>query len=67
MEKINPSMEFANSIADLYGIPLIANECERFGMTWGCRDHCPVFERGECEIQKENEEYFNPPNLNIKK
>ena len=59
MEKINPSMEFANSIADLSGIPLIANECERFGMTWGCRDHCPVFERVECEVQKENEEYFN--------
>lgn len=58
MEKTNPSMEFANSIADLSGTPLIANECERFGMTWGCRDYCPVFERGECELQKENEEYF---------
>lgn len=34
------------------------SECERFGMTWGCRPDCPVFERGECELQKENEEKF---------
>jgi len=34
------------------------NECERFGMTWGCKPDCPVFERGECELQEENEEMF---------
>lgn len=34
------------------------NECEKFGMTWGCRPDCPVFERGECELQEENEEFF---------
>lgn len=38
---------------------LSANECERFGMTWGCRTDCPVFERGECQIQEENELFFN--------
>lgn len=28
---------------------LSANECERFGMEYGCRPDCPVFERGECK------------------
>ena len=36
----------------------MANECERFGMTWGCKPDCPVFERGECEMQEENEKIF---------
>ena len=36
----------------------MANECERFGMTWGCKSDCPVFERGECELQEENEKIF---------
>lgn len=34
------------------------NECFKFGSTWGCRPDCPVFERGECEMQAENEEMF---------
>lgn len=38
---------------------LFANECERFGMTWGCRPDCPVFERGECKIQEENQDFFD--------
>lgn len=37
---------------------LSANDCERFGMTWGCRSNCPVFEKGECQIQEENEHFF---------
>jgi len=28
---------------------LSANECENFGMTWGCKGDCPVFERGDCK------------------
>lgn len=35
------------------------SECERFGSTWGCNPDCPVFERGECELQEENEEKFS--------
>lgn len=34
------------------------SECEKFGMTWGCKPDCPVFERGECELQEENEKMF---------
>lgn len=52
------SIEFANSLSDLNGISLFANECERFGMTWGCKEYCPVYERGECEIQEENKKMF---------
>ncbi|MFA6832077.1 MAG: hypothetical protein WCR36_07390 [Bacteroidaceae bacterium] len=36
----------------------MANECERFGMTWGCKPGCPVFEHGECEMKEENEKIF---------
>lgn len=36
-----------------------ANECERFGMTWGCKPDCPVFERGDCkDVAYENIEMF---------
>ena len=34
------------------------SECEKFGMTWGCKPDCPVFERGECELQEENAKMF---------
>lgn len=37
---------------------LSMSECEKFGMTFGCREDCPVFERGECELQEELEENF---------
>ena len=37
---------------------LSANECERFGMVWGCAPDCPVYERGECENQEENKLMF---------
>ena len=36
----------------------IESECEKVGSTWGCKPDCPVFERGECELQEENEEKF---------
>lgn len=34
------------------------NECEKFGMSWGCVPDCFVFERGECELQEENTKMF---------
>lgn len=34
------------------------NECERFGIMSGCKPNCPVFERGQCEQQEENEKLF---------
>lgn len=30
-------------------------ECERYGITWGCDEGCPVFQRKECELQEEIE------------
>jgi len=30
---------------------LLANECENYGMTWGCDIDCPVLQRGECELK----------------
>ena len=38
------------------------NGCEKFGMIWGCKPDCPVFERGECELQEENEKMFKKEN-----
>ena len=33
-------------------------ECERYGITWGCDEDCPVFQRKECELQEENDRQF---------
>lgn len=35
------------------------DECFQFGIISGCHPYCPVFERGECEQQKENEIIFD--------
>jgi len=41
---------FANSLNDLgKNGNLSANECERFGITWGCKPDCPVFANGDCK------------------
>ena len=58
----NPKMGFANTIAILdLGATAYSSmgECMRFGMVSGCAEDCPVFERGECEQQEENEKIFN--------
>ncbi|MFY8161972.1 MAG: hypothetical protein ACOVNU_11630 [Candidatus Kapaibacteriota bacterium] len=54
----NHSMDFANELFYSSDLGLFANECERFGMMSGCQEHCPVFQRGECEHQEENEKIF---------
>lgn len=49
--KHNKAM-FANTINTLGSHSnLSANECERYGMTWGCDSGCPVFSRGDCKIE----------------
>ena len=60
---MSTSKFFANTMAELGGYSPMANECERFGMTWGCREDCPVYERGECEIQEENKLFFEKSEL----
>ena len=51
-------MGFANEINGTR----LGDECHRFGITWGCQPDCPVFERGECEIQEENKKKFEQLN-----
>jgi hypothetical protein len=37
----------------------VMSDCEKFGMTWGCRSDCPVFQRGKCkDVFFENIETF---------
>ena len=45
---------FANEMAEAGGYVHTSNECEKFGMTWGCRGDCPVFSRGDCKIPCES-------------
>lgn len=48
----NSKIQFSNTLAD--GIFLGMNDCERYGMTWGCDIDCPVLRSGKCEL-KDNE------------
>lgn len=63
---MNENTNFANELYFNSDIGLMANECERFGMTWGCREYCPVFECGECQIQEENKAIFSLSRLEDK-
>lgn len=40
---------FADTIAVYSSESKYGNACHRFGVVWGCRDHCPVFTEGDCE------------------
>lgn len=57
---VSANMEgFAYAIENLFSDSgHFANECETFGMCWGCLPECPVWIRGECELQEENNEEF---------
>ena len=44
--------DFANTINTIGDTSnLSANECERYGMTFGCDGGCSVFQRGECKLE----------------
>ena len=60
MDKVDKKMEFANLICSQDNSLSYPNmtECERYGMTWGCSEDCPVSQRKECELQEENEKQF---------
>jgi len=49
----NDSFNVAKTINELHeSLPKgIMTDCENFGMTFGCREDCPVFRRGKCEFQ----------------
>lgn len=53
----NNKSDFANTLADT--VYLGMNDCERYGMTWGCDIDCPVLQAGKCELKDfENKELY---------
>ena len=48
---------------DVWALNGGANECIQFGINAGCAPECPVFMRGDCEMQAENAALFatEPP------
>jgi hypothetical protein len=64
----NHKAAFANTLHELdKGSCLCANECERYGMTWGCDEDCPVMQRGECHNELSVEMYFHLTELGKQK
>lgn len=54
-------MEFANQIQQRsLGKTAfsIMTECEKFGMTYGCREDCPQLQDGKCEIYDSVDEFL---------
>ena len=50
---------FSNTISEFDSATKYANECYKFGMTWGCQLDCPVFKLGDCQdVYIENIEQF---------
>jgi hypothetical protein len=48
---------FANTLSDTVFIGM--NQCERYGMTWGCDTDCPVLRAGKCELKEtDNKELY---------
>jgi hypothetical protein len=43
---------------DVWALNGGSDECTQFGINDGCQPHCPVFMRGDCEMQGENEKLF---------
>lgn len=55
-------MSFANTMAEkCLGITAssIMSDCEKFGMCYGCQEHCPQLQREECEIYASVEDFLN--------
>ena len=49
---MNNKAIFANTINEIGNhANLSANECEKYGMTWGCDGDCPVFSSGKCKME----------------
>ena len=61
----NDKANFANTINEIgLGGVIGSSECHNFRITWGCSPDCPVFERGECEIQADNQKIFDKEEAN---
>ena len=50
---------FSNTINELgSNTSLMMTECEKYGMTWGCNEDCPVLNEGRCQNYSSVEEYL---------
>ena len=55
----NQSQIFATTINELGSFGMLGrSDCDNFGMTWGCRTHCPTFQSGNCTEPAESIEQF---------
>ena len=54
---------FATAMQELSSTgSLMATDCEKYGMTWGCDEDCPVLNEGKCELYKDVDEYLEDIN-----
>lgn len=51
-------LSFINEINHFTDDSRTSSECHKYGIFSGCDPNCPVFERGECELQGENKKKF---------
>lgn len=50
---------FSNTINELGShANLMMNECEKYGMTWGCNEDCPVLNNGKCQNYSSVDDYL---------
>lgn len=47
-----------NRTYDVWALSGGSDECTQFGINDGCHPWCPVFQRGQCEMQAENAALF---------
>ena len=58
----NIKKAFADTFADMPCFPKSMTDCERYGMTWGCDEDCPVLNKGECGLYKGVSDFLNEKN-----
>ena len=57
---MNSKELFANTISELgQHAVLDMTACEKYGMTWGCDENCPVLNEGKCEHWGSVDEYID--------
>ena len=53
----NNKLMFSETLNSLdNGMPNVTDECFNYGILGGCDENCPVYKRGECELQEEVQE-----------
>lgn len=50
---------FADTINELGSNTFLGmSECEKYGMTWGCNEDCPVLQEGKCELYEDVDNFI---------